>query len=234
MYSEKTVVIRSFHAVSDPETCQRFYEGHVGTLRSYGIEPISSSKNDWFYNPEVYGVIAEIDGKVVGGVKIHRVGGALLLPVEESVGYMDERLYDIVRNYADKAGAGEACGLWNSRDVSGMGISSAMMLAVVSLTEQLNITTLFGLSSDHTLPLFRTLGYRVIRSLGNNGDFVYPTPKYLARVIKMNARTLSGSLPYNREMIFALRANPDQTRIEKSKQGSIRVAYQLRIPVTAS
>lgn len=233
MHSEKTVIIRSFHAVSEPETCKRFYEGHVETLRSYGLEPISSSKNDWFYNPEVYGVIAEIDGKVVGGVKIHRVGGTQLLPVEASVGYMDERLYDIVRRYAE-TGAGEACGLWNAREVSGMGISSVMMLAVVSLTEQLDINTLFGLSSDHTLPLFRTLGYRVIRSLGDNGDFVYPTPKYLARVIKMNARTLSGALPYNREMIFALRANPDQTRIEKSKKGSIRVKYQLRIPVTAS
>lgn len=233
MLSEKTVTIRSFHAVSEPETCQRFFEGHVETLRSYGLEPISSSKNDWFYNPEVYGVIAEIDGKVVGGVKIHKVGGTQMLPVEESVGYMDERLYDIVRRYAEN-GAGEACGLWNAREVSGMGISSVMMLAVVSLTDQLDINTLFGLSSDHTLPLFRTLGYRVIRSLGDYGDFVYPTPKYLARVIKMNARTLSGALPYNREMIFALRANPDQTRIEKSNKGSIRVKYQLRIPVTAS
>lgn len=234
MLSEEPLVIRSFHAVSEPETCQRFFEGHVETLRSYGLDSINSSKNEWFYNPEVYGVIAEIGDKVVGGVKIHKVGGTQLLPVEESVGYMDERLYEIVRRYAEKGGAGEACGLWNSREVSGWGVSSAMMLAVVSLTEQLDITTLFGLSSDHTLPLFRTLGYRVIRSLGDNGDFVYPTPQYLARVIKMNARTLSGALPYNREMIFALRAEPDQTRIEKSNKGTLQVEYQLRLPVTAS
>ncbi len=227
------ITIRSFRAIAEPETCERFFEGHVNVLRSYGVEPISSSKREWFYNPEVYGVIAERRGKVLGGVKIHKVGGTQMLPVEDSVGYMDEEVYKVVAEHA-VFGSGEACGLWNAREVSGWGISNMMMLAIVSLTEQLDITWLFGLTSDHTLPMFRKLGYEIIPTLGDHGDFIYPTPEYLARVIKMNAKTLSGALPYNREVIMALRADPDQVKLEKTNHGILEVNYQLRIPVEAS
>lgn len=226
------ITIRSFRAIAEPETCERFFEGHVEVLRSYGVEPISSSKRGWFDNPEVYGVIAERRGKVLGGVKIHKVGGTQMLPVEESVGYMDNDVYKVIAEHAT-AGAGEACGLWNAREVSGWGLSNIMMLAVVSLTEQLDVTWLFGLTSDHTLPMFRKLGYEIIPTLGDHGDFIYPTPDYLARVIKMNAKTLSGALPYNREVIFALRDEPDQTRLEKTNNGILEIDYQLRIPVVA-
>lgn len=224
------ITLRAFRAVSDPETCDRFFNGHVNVLRSYGVEPISSSKREWFDNPEVYGVIAERGDTVLGGVKIHKVGGTQMLPVEDSVGYMDHNVYRVVEESA-KDGAGEACGLWNAREVSGWGLSNVMMLAVVSITDQLDIKWLFGLTSDHTLPLFRKLGYEIIPTLGDNGDFVYPTPEYLARVIKMNAKTLSGALPYNRDVIMALRAQPEQTRLEKTKKGVVEIAYQLRIPV---
>lgn len=231
--AEEVIHIRSFHATSDPETCAQYYEGHVNVLKSYGVDPISSAKKEWFYNPAVYGVIAELNGVVVGGVKIHKVGGTQLLPVEEAVGYMDERLYDLVADQQAKHGAGEACGLWNAREVSGWGLSNILMLAIVSLTDQLEINTLFGLSSDHTIELFRRLGYRIVKTLGDNGDFVYPTPEYLARVIMMDAKTLSDALPYNREIIFALRDKPNQIRLESSKKGDLQVKYDLQLPVTA-
>ena len=59
------VTIRSFTAIDDPEICEEFYEGHINVLRSYGVEPISSAKNQWFHNPEVYGLIAEMNGKML-------------------------------------------------------------------------------------------------------------------------------------------------------------------------
>src|SRR5687768_12801267 len=140
---ETPITIRAFRAVDEPETCLRFYEGHVNVLRSYGVDPISSAKREWFINPAVYGVIAEKAGVVLGGVKIHKVGGTQWLPVEEGVGYLDERLFDIVKKYA-KDGAGEACGLWNAREVSGWGLSLILMHAIVSISNQIKVTTLFG------------------------------------------------------------------------------------------
>lgn len=223
------ITLRAFHAVSEPETAYRFFQGHVNVLKSYGVDPISSARKEWTENPAVFGIIAERGTEVVGGVKIHKTGGTQMLPVEEGVGYMDERLYDIVRHYG-KTGAGEACGLWNARDLSGWGLSRIMMIAIVALAEQIEVQTLFGLSSDHTLPLFQEFGYEIIRVLGNNGDFVYPTPDYLARVIIMDAKTLSRALPYNREVIFALRAQPEQLRQEKSNKGVLNINYKLKLP----
>lgn len=224
------ITIRAFRAVDEPETCERFFEGHVNVLRSYGVNPISSAKREWFINPAVYGVIVEQEGKVLGGVKIHKVGGTQWLPVEEGVGYMDERLFDIVKKYQKNGGAGEACGLWNAREVSGWGLSLILMQAIVSIAPQIQVTTLFGLSSDHTLDLFESLGYRIIKTLGHKGDFVYPTPDYLARVIKMNAQTMTGALPYNKESVFALREQPNQTRLVKSKKGDLEVTFKLLLP----
>jgi hypothetical protein len=203
----------------------------VNVLRSYGVDPISSAKREWFINPAVYGVIAECEETVLGGVKIHKVGGTQWLPVEEGVGYLDERLFDIVKKYAQK-GAGEACGLWNAREVSGLGLSQVLMQAIVAISSQIKVNTLFGLSSDHTLDLFESLGYRIIKTLGNKGDFVYPTPDYLARVIKMNATTMSGAMPYNKESVFALREQPNQSRVVKSKKGDLEVTFQLRLPAS--
>lgn len=224
------ITIRAFRAVDEPESCEKFFAGHVNVLRSYGVNPISSAKREWFINPAVYGVIAEQDGRVLGGVKIHKVGGTQWLPVEEGVGYLDERLFDIVKKYAEK-GAGEACGLWNAREVSGWGLSLIQMQAIISISNQINVTTLFGLSSDHTLSLFESLGYHIIHTLGNNGDFVYPTPEYLARVIQMNPLTMTGALPYNKETVFDLREKPNQTRLVRSKKGEIEVTFKLQLPV---
>ncbi len=232
------IIIKAFRAVDALDTCEKFYEGHVNVLQSFGVNPISSAKREWFFNPAVYGVVAEQDGIVLGGVKIHKVGGTQWLPVEEGVGYMDERLFDIVKDFAKNGGAGEACGLWNAREVSGWGLSLILMQAIVSISNQINVNTLFGLSSNHTLKLFESLGYRVVNSLGDNGDFVYPTPDYLARVIIMNAKTLKGATPYNQESVFALREQPNQTRYVKSKIGELNTTFQLLLksekPVTVS
>ena len=51
--------IRAFKAVDDLESCKRFAEGHANVLRDYGVTKVTSSKNDWFFNPEVYVVLVE-------------------------------------------------------------------------------------------------------------------------------------------------------------------------------
>ena len=223
--------LRAFRAIDDLKTCERFYSGHHGVLSAYGVTQITSASVDWFHNPGVYGVIAESDdgSKVYGGVKIHVANKVQPLPVETAVGYMDEKVYDYIESY-HTGGAGEACGLWNSREVAGMGISTLLMLAIVSITNQIGVKTLFGLSSDHTIKLFRKIGYRVVKSLGNNGDFVYPTPEYLARVIKMDTIKIKSADPQFRQRIFELRELPEQNYFENVGKGGLNIQYKLRLP----
>ncbi|TVR82070.1 MAG: hypothetical protein EA412_02150 [Chitinophagaceae bacterium] len=229
----KNIKIQAFRAIHDNKKCEQFYNGHINVLKSYGIDPISSAQNAWFYNPEVYAIIAFENDTCIGGVKLHKTGGTQALPLEDSIGFMDERIYDIVDKYS-KSGAAEACGLWNSRDFSGLGLSNIMMIAVVATAHQLNIKTLFGITSDHTEPLFRSFGYRVIRSIGSNGNFSYPTPKYLSRVIKMNSKTLSSANPYNRRNILSLRQNPKQKMIISNSKVKINVEFDITLSMATS
>ena len=220
------ITIRAFRAVDEPETCEQFFKGHVNVLRSFGVNPISSAKREWFINPAVYGLIAEREGKFLGGVKIHKVGGTQWLPVEESVGYLDERIFDTVKKYAVK-GAGEACGLWNAHEVAGMGISYILSRAIIVLAYRIRVHRLFEFSSDHTINMFRELGFRVIHSLGNHGDFIYPTPQYISRVIIVNSETLSTASAYNKDIMFSLRETPNQIRTETGPKGEMEIHYLL-------
>lgn len=220
--------LRAFRAIDEPETCKQFFEGHVNVLKDYGIKPISSANDEWFYNPEVYGIIAEFEGRIVGGVKIHKVDGSHPLPVEESIGYMDDKIYDIVKANGI-GGVGEACGLWNAKEVAGKGISFLLSRAIIVITNQINIQRVFAVSSDHTINMFKAIGFRIIRSLGKNGDFVYPSPQYVSRVVVVNSQTFSWATSYNKNRMFLLRENPTQKVIEQGPKELIDINYQLTI-----
>lgn len=222
------VILKAFRALDDPEKCKQFFQGHVDVLRSYGVEPVNSAKNSWFRDPKVYGIIAEFEGKVVGGVKIHKVGGILPLPVEDSIGYIDPNIYELIKKN-EPMGVGEACGLWNAREVAGQGLSYVLMRSMIALTTKIDVYRLISLSSDHTVQMCRELGYEVIHSLGDNGDFIYPTPEYIARVTLLNTKTLLTASPYNREVVFSLREKPVQIRDEKGKKGIVCIDYRLEL-----
>lgn len=222
------VKLRAFRAIDDPETCQKFYDGHINVLKSYGIDPISSAKNGWFTNPSVYGIIAEKDGVVLGGLKIHKVGGTQPLPIEESIGYMDNGIYKFVENLSEY-GAAEGCGLWNSREMAGMGLSMELSRAMVALSYHIGVSRLFLLASDHTIKMTRTLGFRVVRTLGNEGDFNYPTPKYTARVVLGHTDNFSWATTYNRAVMLSLRNQPMQKRKKMGVKSNLEINYQLKI-----
>ncbi|GIV32600.1 MAG: hypothetical protein KatS3mg031_0135 [Chitinophagales bacterium] len=221
----KVISIRAFRAVDEPHTCELFYEGHVNVLRSYGVEPISSAKKEWFNNPQVYVVIAQMDDQIVGGAKLHKVGGTQPLPLEEAVGAMDKRVYDLVKRYAPHTG--EGCGLWNSKLVAGMGISYILSRTVIAMTVMLGVSRMFAFSSDHTLGMFREFGFHIVRKVGKNGDFEYPSAQYISRILLINTQTLSRALPYNREVMLSLRKNPQQRRKERGPKGELEIEYNL-------
>jgi hypothetical protein len=176
----------------------------------------------------VVAVVAERGEQLLGGVRLHKTGGAALLPLEESVGDLDDRLFEIVKQ-SMLEGSGEACGLWCARGTSMWSVSLLLMQAVVALAQPLGIRTLFGLGPDHTLRLFERVGFRVVDTLGDDGGFVYPTREYTSKVIQMDAETLVDALPPCRRAMLALRSNLVQTRTEPCKAGLVDVAYALRV-----
>jgi hypothetical protein len=207
---------RAFKAVTNPELCKKYLDGHVQVLQNYGITNITTNNADWMTWDSVYCVIAEKeDGTVVGGVRTHIADGEHQLPVEKAIGKMDPRIHELVDIYRGK-GVGELCALWNAKEVAGMGLSIMIVRAGISTLNQINCNTLMGICADYTLKMFRKVGFVVDDSLGNQGEFVYPNENYIARVLGiLNAKDLSSAEPFDREKMISLRLNPQQTCTEK-------------------
>lgn len=227
------VRLRAFRAIDDPRTCERFIEGHAHVLTAIGVHKVTSSKNDWMYNPAVFVLIVEsLDGeRVFGGVRIHVAGGTEPLPIEQATGHMDPAMYELVYRYAQE-GTGEGCGLWNSREIAGYGIGSIFLTrAGAAIATQVGITSLFALCAPYTVKLAESVGYRIETSVGNNGTFYYPKLDLVATtMIMQNLDTLTEADDENKQAITALRNNANTTRIETLRNKQIQIHYHIDIP----
>ncbi|MGJ1430652.1 hypothetical protein ACR79M_05090 [Sphingobacterium spiritivorum] len=227
------VRLRAFRAIDDPQTCERFIEGHAHVLTAIGVKKVTSSKNDWMYNPAAFVLIVEsLDGeRVYGGVRIHVAGGSEPLPIEQATGAMDASVYDLVHQYA-KQGTGEGCGLWNSREIAGYGIGSIFLTrAGAAISTQVGIKSLFALCAPYTVKLAESVGYRIDTTVGNNGTFYYPKLDLLATVMIMrNLDTLTEADQENKDAILSLRGNSNIVRVETLRNKEIEIHYQIDIP----
>jgi len=227
------VRLRAFRAIDDPKTCERFIEGHAHVLTVIGVKKVTSSKNDWMYNPAVFVLIVEsLNGeKVYGGVRIHVAGGSEPLPIEQATGKMDPAIYDLVYQYALE-GTGEGCGLWNSREIAGYGIGSIFLTrAGAAIATQIGIKSLFALCAPYTVKLAESVGYRIETSVGNNGTFYYPKIDLLATTMIMkNLDVLSEADEENKRAIMALRGNSNVVRVETLRNKEIEIHYEIDIP----
>ena len=223
--------IRVFRAIYDEESCRLFINGHTKVLIDYGVTMITSSKPTWLTDPNVYCVVAEIPGtkNIVGGVRVHISDGESPLPLEEAIGKLDPTIYKIVNSYIED-GVGEICGLWNSKEVSGLGLSVVLTRAGITIVEQLHFQSLMTICADFTLNMCINLGFLINNSLGDGGKFPYPTDEYITRVLGiMNAQSLEAAAIYDKEMMMTLRNDLTQTRIEKEKEKEFLVYYNLKL-----
>lgn len=222
--------VRVFKAPDDPEACMRFYEGHLKLLEIYfGIAKITSGSADWMHHEDTIVVIVENEdgSKTYGGARVQIADGQLQLPIETAIGKYDPKIHTYVRK-----GSAEVCGMWNSKEVAGMGIGSQILSRVaVVLISQLPVDLVHALGAPITARMAKRVGFAIDTSLGNNGTFYYPKDDFIATamVIK-DAQALPFADPKERELIYDLRENPIQTKVEVGPKGSYEVNYSLLIP----
>lgn len=227
------LIFRAFRAVDEPAVCEAYIAGHRKVLEDYGVTNITSAIPAWLGNPYVIMVIAQDEqGTIQGGIRVQIADGILPLPIETAIGYMDQKVLDTVDYYRHNGGVGELCGLWNSKEVAGRGVSVLLTRASISIINQLKFKTLVGICADYTLPMFSQVGFVVDKTMGTNGEFAYPNPNYVTRVLGiLNAETLETANPVDKEKMLSLRANPEITRIEEGPKGNVEAIYQLYLPV---
>lgn len=228
------VHIRTFIAPTDPEACEKFIIGHKKLLEIFGISQITSNRQDWVDDPDTVVILVEDPekGLVYGGARVQLARSELALPIETAIGRYDKQVYDLVKADETRGGTCEICGLWNSREVAGMGIGSYILARVgVAITTQLPVKSLFVLCAPITVKMGLRLGCEVEKSLGNDGLFYYPKDDLIATVMRMtDVYNLDLATEVEREKIQSLRDNPQQEILEKGPKGEFPVMYDLKVP----
>lgn len=224
--------LRLFRAIDDLDSCEKFAYGHAKVLLDYGVTKVTSSSTDWFYNPAVYVIIAEIEetGETVGGIRIHIADGKTRLPMEDAISLVDKNVYQLIEDYRE-GGTAELCGLWNSKTTAGWGIGSyILMRAGISIIPELKLSTLFALCAPHTLRISVEKGFEIEKSIGNEGTFIYPKIDLIATsIIVKDVIGLPLALPNEQEIIFKLREDPLLTRIESNAKNTFEINYNLKL-----
>lgn len=233
----KEIKIRVYKATNNLEACKRFSKGHADVLKSYGINKVTSAETDWFYDEKVYMIMVEslLGNKTYGGARLHIKNKNFKLPLENAIGSLDPNINRLIEDNLEYK-TGELCGLWNTKLMSGSGLSILLIRAGVAkaglfVAKKLDLKSLYTLSAPWTIDMVKGIGFEVETSLGKNGTFEYPTPDLLASVLVLkDIETLEKATKIERDGIINLRENPIQTKMENGPKGIIEVEYDLIMP----
>lgn len=228
------IQIRTFKAPDDPEACEKFIIGHKKLLEIFGITKITSNRQDWVDDENTIVILVEDkETKIVyGGARLQVVSGKYSLPIEIALGKYDAAIHEMVKADFHSGGASELCGLWNSREVAGMGIGSYILCRVgASIASQLALGSIFVLCAPITVRMGKRVGAVVENTLGNEGLFYYPKDDLIATAMRLrDIYDLNHADQTEQEKILSLRENPHQLIMERGPKGTFEVEYNLKIP----
>jgi len=227
------LVIKAFRAVDNLDSCHKYVEGHSKVLKIFGIAMITSAKLMWMQDPDTYIILVESENgeKIYGGARVQVAKSNLALPIEDALTKFDHNIHQYVTDMIPQ-GTGELCGLWNSREVAGLGVGSIYLGRVgVALAMQLKLSTLYALCAPATVNNCMRVGFLVDERLGNEGTFYYPKEGLIATAVILNdVQYLSTAEPTEREKIFELSRSPIQQKFEISpRQQEIEIDYNLSL-----
>lgn len=222
--------LRAFKAVDDPASCAKFLKGHGDILTSIGVNKVTSSEARWTQNEGTYVLVVEDTEtlEVMGGARVDTTFGNTPLPIEDATGYMDPKIYEWVKAKSEN-GAGEICGLWNSRKVAGMGFGSLFLTrAAVAICPAIKVRSLFALCAPYTVATAEQFGYATIKEVGNEGTFYYPKLDLLATAMLLeDSVSIDLAEELEKERITSLRSDPHQRFTEKMRRREVEIQYQL-------
>ena len=226
--------IRTFRAPDDPEACEKFIAGHRAILEMYyGIIKISSDNNEWVSDPNTIVMVAEHTdtNRVYGGARVQVVGGKYPLPIETAIKKYDPNIVNMIESDYKNGGTSEICGLWNSKEVAGMGIGSRILSMVgIAIANQLDVKSMYVLCAPATVRMAYSMGLELVDTLGKKGTFYYPKDNFIATVMKLfDIHDLSKAKEKERSEILLLRNNTHQIVTETGPKGQYEVEYAINV-----
>ncbi len=226
--------VRAFRAPQDPEACEKFIAGHRKILEIYyGIIKITSDSNEWVNDPHCIVIVAE-DAEtknIYGGARLQMSSEEYALPIENAIQKYDPSVVAFVKRERENGGTAEVCGLWNSKEIAGMGIGSHILSMVgVAVAYQLKIKSIFVLCAPATVRVSAAMGTKVVTELGENGTFYYPKDNFIATVMKLDdINDLSSANARVAAKISDLKNNTNCIREERGPKGVFNALYDIKI-----
>lgn len=223
------IAIEVNRAIDHESLCIQYAQLHQKALSEKVSDPskVSTNNQDWFENPLVYLITARstITGQLIGGVRIHVFNNPNLLPLEKAIGAEDPRIHDLIKNHEKEGGVGELCALWNRQ--KGLMITDKLTTAALAFCQQLPISKLLCFPGQHMFDFLTTFGFQTELSVGANGEFNYPSPQYLSRIVSLNPKNLTLTSSDRKSEILKLRENPITSMTYHSKGQFLTYDYKL-------
>ncbi|MFN0030658.1 MAG: hypothetical protein ACKVOR_00715 [Flavobacteriales bacterium] len=222
------IYCEAFHSTDKLDAWHEYVEGHARVLQDFGITSLTSHGEEWLSNNHVYVITArDENGRMIGGIKVHKVDPHFKLPVELAIDHLTPQITeDIGRSSIE--GAGEICGLWIGKDTGRMGMAYYLTRVAIAICEPLGIKTIWGISSPFTLNMFLATGYTIIEEYGDSGNYIYPIPGFISTaVVIKNTYTITTATEIHRSRIFSLRSKPVQVATEAHNEFRIDISYNL-------
>jgi hypothetical protein len=222
--------IRCYKSQDDLPTSKRFLDGHRKVLEEFNLENISTNTPKWINHEGTYVIVAEYNGELIGGARLQIADNKLALPLEEAVAHYDSKILDLIKEKVNNGGACELCGLWNSRLLPPvLGITRLISTAAVSIANQINIRNIFAICAGYTLYPAMRMGMEVQKSVGNNGEFIYPNSNFRARVLCMDGISLKTSNEDFKSEILRVRDNPNFSTFINLENEPLQLNYSLHL-----
>lgn len=229
-HEDLNIRIRVFKAVDDLESSLKYINGHRRVLEDHGFTHLTTNNEVWYTNPNVICLIAEINdakGEAVGGIRFELLNKNYTLPLEEALNKKDAKVVELIRSYPEYKTT-EMCGLWNSKKVAGKKLSLILGRSALAIAPLIGLENVFIFIAKYTMEYAKRLGFQVVRSIGNNGDFLYPTELFIANVLlTKDLYSLNDATEHDKKRIELLRKSLDLLCVEIEDDAKINIEYQL-------
>jgi len=221
-------------APDDKETSERFVLGHQKVLSEIGVK-VTSGGNEWIDDPFVCVLAVENsnnENEIVGGARLHIAHRGANIPMIDAIGEVDSRIFKEIDDILDE-GVAELCGLWNARSIAGLGIGSNLLVRTcIALTSQLKLGKLVALVAKHTFRRAVEKGFRVMDTIGDKGEFVYPKMNYIATAIVLDdAINIPLAIGKEKDEVFDIRNKPNEIITQEWPKGSYPVEFAISLQV---
>ena len=163
----KKIKIKSFKASDDVLSSVVFFEGYGRVLNK--MSHSSTDYQQWFGSENLYGVLAEYNNEIIGGL-------LLFYPEKQNIIFPFEKLIKgAITNYQLDSKklippCAEMFAVWNSNTASGWGLSYFLLKAGLGLAMNLKLDRTYYLIAEYNIRMAERLG---LEPLKQNGVGIY-------------------------------------------------------------